>query len=228
MPAIPHHNDLLRSPVTNHVFPLVAAPHSHPMAPSTKYLHKRRAISSVLSIHDNDSHSVTANTQQDLITLGGRVYMTNVSLAGREYTLVIDTGSSDTWIAASTFQCVSSTQQTHLQQKSCGFGTLYDIPDSTTFQQLKSRPFGVRYTDGEFLTGVMGTEKLGIGGPNEDQLHVRQTIGVAQKGWWMGDGLSSGLMGLAYPTLASNVRSLNYTSVIWTLWASPPDIPTAY
>jgi hypothetical protein len=166
----------------------------------------------------NDNDNSTSSAEQNLITLGGRVYMTNVSLAGREYTLVIDTGSSDTWIAASTFQCVS-TQQTHLRQKSCGFGTLYDVADSPTFELIPNshRPFGVRYTDGESLTGVMGTEELGIGGPNEDQLHVRQTIGVAQKGWWMGDGLSSGLMGLAYPTLASNVKSLNYTSVVWTL-----------
>jgi hypothetical protein len=202
--------------VTDHVFPLFAAPHSHPISPSTKYLQKRRAISSVLSARDSDSDNTTS-TAQNLITLGGRVYMTNVSLAGREYTLVIDTGSSDTWIAASTFQCVSSTQQTILRQKSCGFGTLYDMPDSTTFKQIQSHPFGVRYTDGEFLSGVMGTEELGIGGQNEDQLHVRQTIGVAQKGYWMGDGFSSGLMGLAYPTLASNVKSLNYTSIVWTL-----------
>jgi hypothetical protein len=196
------------------------------VAPSSQYLHKRRAFKSIVSVFDGpqaDNDNITssadaiAEVQQDLVTLGGRVYMTNVTLAGHEYTLVIDTGSSDTWIAASTFQCVSSWPRMRLPQKQCGFGTLFDAQNSTTFRKISSHPFGVEYTDGEFLTGILGTEELGIGGVDEDQLKVRQTIGVVQRGWWMGDRLSSGLMGLAYPTLASNVDALNYTSVVWTL-----------
>jgi len=143
--------------------------------------------------------------------------MTNITLASRPYTLVIDTGSSDTWIAASTFQCVGATRKDRLPQKRCGFGTLYDVEDSASFRRIDNHAFGVKYSDGEFLTGIMGTEELGIGGVHEDELSVRQTIGVVQRGWWMGDGVSSGLMGLAYPTLASGMRELNYTSVIWSL-----------
>lgn len=158
-----------------------------------------------------------ADIQQDLITRGGRVYMTNITLAGHEYTAVIDTGSSDTWFPSSTFQCINPTLQAIVAQKRCGFGPLYDAKDSPSFLQITSHPFTVRYSDGEFMTGTMGIEDLGIGGVDEDQLKVKQTIGVAETGWWMGDGLSSGLMGLAYPTLASNAEGLNYTSIIWTL-----------
>jgi hypothetical protein len=143
--------------------------------------------------------------------------LTNITLANREYTVVMDTGSSDTWLASTTFQCVNPQTRTRLPQNRCGFGTLFDADDSPSFDEIPTHQFGVRYTDGEFLTGVLGTEELGIGGVNEDQLKVRQTVGVVERGWWMGDRVSSGLMGLAYPTLASNVKTLNYTSIVWTL-----------
>jgi hypothetical protein len=48
-------------------------------------------------------------------------------------------------------------------------------------------------------------------------LQTRQTIGVVEQGWWIGDQISSGLMGLAYPILASGHRDLNYTSVVFSL-----------
>ncbi|KAF2734428.1 acid protease [Polyplosphaeria fusca] len=139
--------------------------------------------------------------------------MTNLTLAGSPYTLVIDTGSSDTWVAGSGFQCLSRYARTPLRQESCGFGTLYGKEDSPTWSRIPTHDFQVRYTDGEYLTGDLGTEELTIGG-----LQVRQTIGVVEQGWWIGDQISSGLMGLAYPILASGHRDLNYTSVVFSLF----------
>lgn len=86
------------------------------------------------------------------------------------------------------------------------------MKDSTTFEKIPERRFNVSYTDGEFLEGEMGTERFEIGG-----LVVRQTIGVVERGWWIGDGISSGLMGLAYPILASNNWVMNYTSAVFSL-----------
>lgn len=143
--------------------------------------------------------------------------MTNVTLGGQQYTLVIDTGSSDTWIASSSFQCQTRIGHNSLPQDNCGFGVLYDEKDSLTYSTISTDAFSVRYTDGEFLQGEIGTEELGVGGENENELKVRQTIGVAERGWWMGDDTSSGVIGLAYSTLASKSRDLNYTSVIFSL-----------
>ena len=149
------------------------------------------------------------------MTLGGRVYMTNVTIGGSYYTLVIDTGSSDTWVASSSFACISRLTQTPLPQSACGFSTLYDQTLSPTYELGIKDGFEVNYTDGEFLSGDLGTEDLILGG-----LGIKQVIGVVEKGWWIGDGISSGLMGLAYSGLASgvDVKRLNYTGTIFSLY----------
>lgn len=145
--------------------------------------------------------------------------MTNVTLAGKPYTVVLDTGSSDTWIATSDFICTSRLSHARLTQSSCSFGELYDVVDSPTYDSIPGRTFSVKYSDGEYLKGDMGTEELRMGDVDggKGELTVRQTIGVVEEGWWMGDGQSSGLMGLAFPTLASNYRNLNYTTVVGSL-----------
>jgi len=143
------------------------------------------------------------------------VYMANVTIGGSSYTLVIDTGSSDTWVASSSFACISRLTQTLLSQSACGFSTLYDQTLSPTYELGIKNGFGVNYTDGEFLSGDLGTEDLILGG-----LGIQQVIGVVEKGWWIGDGISSGLMGLAYSGLASgvDVGGLNYTGTIFSLY----------
>lgn len=146
--------------------------------------------------------------------------MTDVTLADEQFTLVIDSGSSDTWVASSTFRCRDPNTMTSISRKYCGFATFYDAKDSPTFSAIPRQDFSVNYTGGEFLAGVLGTEELGIGGVSEGmepRLIVNQTIGVVDDGFWLGDGVSSGLMGLAYPALVSGATQLGYTSVMFTL-----------
>jgi hypothetical protein len=71
------------------------------------------------------------------------------------------------------------------------------------------------------LQGQLGTEELGIGdvgtGGGTGGLIVRQTIGAVDNGYWVGDEISSGLMGLAYPALVSGASQFKYQSVMFTL-----------
>lgn len=159
--------------------------------------------------------------QEDLINIGGRIYITNVTVASNKFALVIDTGSSDTWLATSEFQCVNPNDGSSLPQAYCGFANFYNQAGSKTWKSINF-DFSVNYTCGEFLYGQMGTEMLGIGGVSRGQspyVTVRQTIGAVDRGYWVGDGISSGLMGLAYPALARgiNTRQLDYTSMVYTL-----------
>jgi aspergillopepsin I len=135
--------------VTPHVLALQASNLRYPFESSSDYLHKRFNIRPEVNLfaRQDEVGLSTADIQHDLETLGGRVYMTNVNLSFQPYTLVIDTGSSDTWVAASTFQCVSRFSETQLDQSACGFGKLYDAKSSDTRGNIEGYDFEVRYTD---------------------------------------------------------------------------------
>lgn len=195
---------------------------SHLIPPSSKYLLQQRnaALYASQSKTRRQTTDPIADAQEDLITVGGRVYMTDVTLGGQPFTLVIDSGSSDTWVASSIFQCTNPNTMTSIALANCGFHTLYDPSSSSTFSQIRNMDFNIKYTGGEFLQGEMGTEQLGIGGVSmgyKPDLVVNQTIGVVDEGFWLGDGISSGLMGLAYSSLVSGARKLKYKSIMFTL-----------
>ncbi|KAH9876684.1 hypothetical protein J1614_003816 [Plenodomus biglobosus] len=205
-------------PAAAKVMELVALPNiPHLMPPSSKHLLHRRLESNALSKRQ------IAPVQETLLTLGGRVYMTSVTLANQPFTLVIDTGSSDTWVAASFFSCLNPNNRLPLLPTTCGFNASYNPDMSPTWKSIPDYEFSVNYTGGEFLRGELGTEELGIGGVGTDGrplLVVNQTIGVVEEGYWVGDGVSSGLMGMAYPALVSGARELGYNSSLFTLVAS--------
>jgi hypothetical protein len=188
------------------------------LTPSSEYLAglRRNAIRKKMKRQIDK----VADIDENLITIGGRVYMANVTFGSRVYTLVLDTGSSDTWAAASGFTCKNVAGMT-VTLTNCGFGPLYNTTASRSYKPYSpQQAFGVNYTSGEYLKGILGTELFGIGdvgaGYAPRQL-VNQTIGIVQQGYWSGDGVSSGLMGLAYSKLASGSSVIGYESVIFTL-----------
>ncbi|KAH6629155.1 hypothetical protein C7974DRAFT_311766 [Boeremia exigua] len=91
-----------RGRVTNNVLNLEIDDAYTGSTPSSEYLASLRqnAVRRVKRQKDAD-----ADVYEDLITLGGRVYMTRITLGSRVYSLVLDTGSSDTWVAQASFTC---------------------------------------------------------------------------------------------------------------------------
>jgi hypothetical protein len=87
---------------------------------------------------------------------------------------------------------------------------------SKTFQPV-DYPFEIEYADGQAVKGGMGIEKVGVG--HDGKLVVNETFGVAEEGHWTGDGVNSGMVGLAYNQLARGVEGgpLNYTSLVFSL-----------
>lgn len=85
-------------------------------------------------------------------------------------------------------------------QSECAFGTTgFDQSKSTTFTDDPNKNFNISYGDGEFLTGTVAFETVTVGGMTVKN----QEIGLVTDAAWLGDGINSGLLGLAYSGLTS-------------------------
>lgn len=119
--------------------------------------------------------------------------------------MTVSTLSSDTWLAEKGFQCFNLTSYPE-DESECAFGSAgFDPKKSPTFSLIADTNFNISYGDGEFLTGVMAHDTVTVGG-----LTVKkQEIGLVTKAAWDGDGVNTGLVGLAYPSLTSAFSGTN-------------------
>ena len=133
----------------------------------------------------------------------GQVFLTHVTFGTETFNAVIDTGSSDTWLAETGFQCFNITTGASVPEADCLFGSTYT--PSATFSQIPNENFNITYADGEMLIGIVGIEKVTLAGISVDN----QEVGVVQLAGWLGDGVSSGLIGLAFPSITSAYAGTN-------------------
>ncbi|KAM3419477.1 hypothetical protein BST61_g5403 [Cercospora zeina] len=144
--------------------------------------------------------SRVANATTPLISVeGGQVFLADVTVGGKPFRVVIDTGSSDPWLAREGFECFDPINDARLEQSVCEFGPAYDPSQSTTYASIPEQNFNISYADGEYLNGGLGIETFSMAGIEVPQ----QQFGVVDIAAWYGDGISSGLIGFAYRTLTS-------------------------
>ncbi|KIK51004.1 hypothetical protein GYMLUDRAFT_266014 [Collybiopsis luxurians FD-317 M1] len=126
-------------------------------------------------------------------------YLTNVTIGGQDFTLIVDTGSSDTWVAKQGFACFDLSGNP-VPTSQCAFGTNgFDTSASPTYFPIPNTNFNISYGDGEFLTGDMAFDTVTVGGMTVPH----QELGLVTNAAWLGDGIDTGLMGLASPNLTS-------------------------
>ncbi|KAJ7798948.1 acid protease [Mycena olivaceomarginata] len=100
--------------------------------------------------------------------------LVNVTIGGQNFSLVIDSGSSDTWVPQAGFFLFQSYQQS---------GTADDLNQT--------------YGTSEYVAGPIALETVSIGG-----LEVsRQVVPIPDVAAWTGDGVLSGVLGLAFPNV---------------------------
>jgi hypothetical protein len=124
----------------------------------------------------------------------GEEFATNITFGTETFESIVDTGSSDTWVVESGFQCVDLETGDPETEAYCDFGPTYNVTDS--FTQIPDENFNITYGDGEFLTGIVGYENVTLAG-----ITVNQTIALVNYAAWEGDNTTSGLTGFAYPSL---------------------------
>jgi hypothetical protein len=123
----------------------------------------------------------------------GEEFAANITFGNQTFLSIIDTGSSDTWVAETGFQCVDL-YKGPLPEDNCAFGPPF-TPGSS-FTKIADENFNITYGDGEFATGDVGYEDVTLAG-----IKVRQEVALVNYAAWEGDGTTSGLTGLAYPAL---------------------------
>ena len=132
----------------------------------------------------------------------GASYAIDIDFGGTTFQVIFDTGSSDLWLPETGVKCVDVNGNPQ-PTAACGFGPLA----SNTFQDgtIANENFNITYGDGEFLTGMLGYENVGIAGITVD----KQEVALVSRAYWEGDNVTSGLIGFAFPSLTSAFEGTN-------------------
>jgi hypothetical protein len=150
----------------------------------------------------------------------------NITIGGKPFQVILDTGrfvhfltfnttspskdSSDIWVTNSNFTCVDPNGIV-VPPETCKFGpAMFNPAESATFQLFPNVTFFVRYGSGEFLAGPTGFDTIAVG----EFAVALQEFGVPNENFFLGDGVSEGVLGLAFPALTSvwNVTSRHNAS----------------
>lgn len=123
--------------------------------------------------------------------------MATIIIGNQVFSSVVDTGSSDTWVAKTGFKCADLKTYKNIPENECGFGLTYTI--SPSFKRIRNVNFNITYAGGESLTGIFGKEVVTFAGVSIND----QMIGIVENAAWQGDGITSGLIGLAFPSLTN-------------------------
>ncbi|KAE9980918.1 hypothetical protein BLS_005158 [Venturia inaequalis] len=162
--------------VTNNVVPLHSGTGT---GPSQRYIQ-------LLNTAEADVGNSTIKNWAD------QVYMTPITIGGQQFFAAIDTGSSDTWVIEEGYKCTMPRTAGNAAGE-CGFGQAYK--KSPTFASKGNEEFSITYSS-ESASGIMGTETITLGGITVKE----QKFALVNTARWRGDGTSSGLIGLAFPS----------------------------
>jgi hypothetical protein len=137
----------------------------------------------------------TTSGSGELISLfEGEEYATPIVFGTQTFDVIVDTGSSDTWVVKEGFECIDLDTGKEVTASDCDFGSTYTV--DSTFKTISGEEFEIEYGDGEYLYGYMGTETVTLA-----DITVSAEVAVVTEAAWEGDGTTSGLTGLAYPAL---------------------------
>lgn len=164
---------------------------------------------------------------------GGQVHAVDVTVGGQDFAVVVDTGSSDPWLVLENFSCFDL-DNTPLSQEACEFSTPYSPSKSTTYAVVPDQNFNISYADGEYLNGAVATETFTMAGITVP----KQQFGVVSIAAWLGDTITSGLVGFAYRSLTSayggttpaadvNAQSIPYNPLFVNMYEQQ-DVPAVF
>ncbi|KAF2188137.1 acid protease [Zopfia rhizophila CBS 207.26] len=131
----------------------------------------------------NGTGEVAANPEDN-----AALFLSPVEIGGQTLNLDFDSGSSDLWVFS-----------TELPQQSIGQHSAFDAQKSTSFKQIQGAQFSISYGDGSGAAGIVGTDKVNIGGVTVENQAVELATAVSRS--FVEDTNTDGLVGLAFSQL---------------------------
>ncbi|KAJ5334141.1 uncharacterized protein N7506_007924 [Penicillium brevicompactum] len=127
----------------------------------------------------------------------GTVFDAPMKIGNQSFQMLVDTGSSDTYVMENGYTCINATTNGQLPQEDCLYANK-TYRSSRTQRRIANENFGIEYGAG-IASGFMAYEQVSLG-----NLTVKkQKVGIANRSNPTGDGVNSGLLGLAYPSITS-------------------------
>lgn len=145
-------------------------------------------------------HVATRNVGNSAALLSaqyGTTLNADVTFGNQTFKLLVDTGSSDTYVVRDDFTCIDLETNLQLDQADCDHAP-QGYNETSTYRLIPNKTFGVQYGDG-IASGVMAYEDITFAGITVPG----QAVGIVDHSTPMGDGTNSGVLGLAYPSLTS-------------------------
>jgi hypothetical protein len=154
-----------------------------------------RSVAALLGVHQRKNggsgyENITSTTAY------GTQYAIEMLFHKDPMMVILDTGSSDTWVVKESFQCVDYAMQP-IDQAACGFGPTYT--DDFQYGAIPHNHMYTKYGDGEMAYGPMGYSDITVG-------HIKvkkQEVALVTVASWDGNNETSGVIGLAYPSLTN-------------------------
>lgn len=132
-----------------------------------------------------------------VVNMFGGSYVAQVTVGTKIVPLLIDTGSSDTWVAASSFRCLDA-EDKPVEQSSCGFLSFAD--DDFSGGTVPDEYLSIKYANGQYAYGPYGFESVSVGGITVP----KQQIGLLSEGHiQVPSGDFAGILGLGYPGMVA-------------------------
>ncbi|KAF1915053.1 aspartic peptidase domain-containing protein [Ampelomyces quisqualis] len=160
-----------------------------------------------LNVHDYRAKSLRKRQPpqqaEDDLFFRDSMYTVPVRVGDQDLNLEINMGSLETWVATPYFFCVDK-ERVQIPQDACRIGPYYE-PSPELAKELLTREGGewseIVYASGSFVNGKVFEKQIGIGGVSRGSPYwIKELkIGMPNEGHWTGNGIASGVLGLAMP-----------------------------
>lgn len=158
---------------------------------------RREALRGFLLAEQSDTGKKKGLSTVDLV---GTSYVAHVTIGTQTLPLLVDTGSSDLWVAPSSFVCLDASGEEAADQSACGFPSFYDDGGGggASATVVPDEYFSIVYGNGQFAYGPYARESVSLGGVTVPG----QQVALPSRGYVrVSSGDYAGLLGLAYPAM---------------------------